>query len=155
MAETKVEQPGFELQQILSDLMEQEPETVIVAGKKYKIGWLKNRTVRKFSHIMMNEDDPWKRNVKVCACVLLNRKHGLLTWFLLKVWFGVYWRWLYYVKDIDQVEILGVLDASKKKIQSDPLAVVTILATAMTDTMMMMARHEVGQAAPVGEPPTR
>lgn len=53
--------------------------------------------------------------MKVCACILLNRKNGLLTWFLLRVWYWLYWRWLYYVKDIDQVEIMGVLDASKKK----------------------------------------
>lgn len=142
----KIEQPNVDLQAILSNLMEQEPEEVVVCGKKHTIGWLKNRTVRKFSHIMIKEKDPWKRSVKVCACVLLNRKWGLVTWFLLNIWYTVYWRWLYYVRDIDQVEIMGVLDASKKKIQSEPLAVATILATAAMDTMMMMARHEVGQA---------
>ena len=150
MAEN-IEQPKVELQQMVSDLMEQEPETVTVCGKKHSITWLKKRTVRKFSHIMLKEQDPWKRNVKVCACVLLNSKFGLLTWFLLWACYGIYWRWLYYVRDIDQVEIMGVLDASKKKIQSSPLAVATILATGMMDTMMMMARHEVGQAEQLGE----
>lgn len=153
--EVKIEQPGLELQRIISDLMEQEPETIAVCGKKYSITWLKNRTIRKFSHIMVKEQDPWKRNVKVCACVLLNRKWGLLTWFLLHCWYWIYWRWLYYVRDIDQVEVMAVLDASKKKIQSEPLALATILATAMTDTMMMMARHEVGQVGQDGAPPTR
>jgi hypothetical protein len=156
MAEKKqLEQPGVELQMMLSSLMEQEPESVVVYGKKYSITWLKNRTVRKFSHVMLKEKDPWKRNVKVCACILLNRKHGLLTWLLLHCWYWVYWRWLFYVRDIDQVEVMGVLDASKKKIQSEPLAVATILATAMMDTMMAMARHEVGQVGQHGEQPTR
>ena len=152
--EKKIEQPEVELQALVSSLMEQEPETVAVAGKKHRITWLKNRTIRKFTHIMLKEDDPWKRNVKVCACILLNRKNGLLTWFLLKRWYWIYWRWLYYIRDIDQVEVMGVLDASKKKIQSQPLAVAIILATGMMDTMMMMARHEVGQVARGGAAPT-
>ena len=156
MAEkVEIEQPSIDLQRLVSELMEQEPETVVVAGHKHRIGWLKNRTVRKFSHIMVKEKDAWKRNVKVCACVLLNRKHGLLTWFLLKFWYCVYWRWLFYVRDVDQVEVMGVLYASKKKVQSEPLAAAIILATAMMDTMMAMARHEVGPAAQGGELPTR
>lgn len=154
MAKEKIEQPDIDIQKVLSDLMEQEPETVVVSGKKHRIGWLKNRTVRKFSHIMLKESDPWKRNVKVVACVLLNHKNGLLTWLRLHLLYAVYWRWLYYVRDIDQVEVMGVLGASKKKIQSEPLAVATILATAMMDTMMMMAKHEVGQVAPDGAQPT-
>lgn len=155
MAEkTKIEQPDIEMQRIVSDLMEQEPETVYVAGSKHRITWLKKRTVRKFSHIMLKEKDSWKRNVKVCACVLLNHRYGLLTWFRLNIWYAVYWRWLYYIRDVDQVEVMGVLAASKKKIQSEPLSVATILATAMMDTMMMMARHEVTPAARIGEPPT-
>lgn len=148
MAEIK--QPEREYQALLSEILEAEPETVIVNGKKRRIGWLHNGTVRKFSHIMTREKDPWKRNVKVAACVLLNRRNGLWTWALLYVWYWVYWRWLYYVQDLDQAEIVGILEASKKKIQSAPLAVATILATAMMDTMMTMARHEVGRAAQGG-----
>jgi len=155
MNKNTVEQPGVELQELLSNIMEQEPETVVVSGHSHSITWLKNRTVRKFSHIMLKEKNPWKRNVKVCACILINRRHGLLTWFLLWAWYWAYWRWLYYVRDIDQVEVMGVLDASKKKIQSEPLAVATILATAMMDTMMTMARHEAGPAEHDGERPTQ
>lgn len=153
--EKKIGQPDVELQLLVSSLMEQEPETISVNGHKHTITWIKRRTQRKFSHIMLKEKDPWKRNVKTCACVLLNSRHGLVTWFLLHFWYFIYWRWLYYVKDIDQVEVMGVFCASKKKIQSEPLAVATILATAMMDTMMATAQHEVGQVAPAGEQPTR
>lgn len=149
-----MKQPTADIQEMLSTLMEQEPETVIVCGKKHRIGWIHNRNTRKFSHIMLKDKNPWRRNVKVCACVLLNHKWGLFTWFLLNVWYGIYWRWLYYIRDIDQVEVMGVLDAAKKKIQSEPLAMSTILATAMMDTMMMMARHESGQAVHAGAQPT-
>lgn len=152
--EKKIEQPNVELQLLISEMVEQEPETVSVLGKEHSITWLKKRTIRKFSHIMLKEKDPWKRNVKVCACILMNNRNGLVTWFNLRFLYGLCWRWLYYVKDIDQVEVMGVLDASKKKIQSQALAVATILATAMMDTMMAMARHEVGQVGRAGEQPT-
>ena len=142
------------MQELLSSMMEQEPEKVTVGGRVYRIGWLHNANTRKFSHIMVKEKDPWKRNVKVCACVLLNHRWGLMTWLLLKVWYSVYWRWLYYVRDIDQVEVAKVLECAKKKIQSEPLAVSTILATAMMDTMMTMAGHEVGRAVRGGVQPT-
>ena len=152
MAEIK--QPTIDMQELLSNMIEQEPEKVTLCGKEYRIGWLHNRNVRKFSHIMLKEKDPWRRNVKVCACVLLNHRWGLLTWFLLNVWYGFFWRWLYYVRDIDQVEVAAVLDCAKKKIQQEPLAMSTILATEMMDTMMMMARHEVGPVGQVGAQPT-
>ena len=149
MAEIK--QPTAEFQELLSDLMAQEPETVTFCGKQYRIGWLHNSNTRKFSHIMVKEKNPLKRNVKVCACVLLNHRWGLATWFLLNVWYCIYWRWLYYVRDIDQIEIAAVLDCAKKKIQSEPLALNIILSTGMMDTMMMMAGHELGQAAHAGD----
>lgn len=150
----QIEQPKIDMQELLSDLMEQEPEKVVVAGRTYRIGWLHNANSRKFSHVMVKEKDPWKRNVKVCACVLLNHRWGLATWFLLNMWYWIYWRWLYYVRDIDQVEIAQVLDCAKKKIQYNALGLSTILATAMMDTMMTMARHESGRAAQGGVPPT-
>ena len=150
MAEVK--QPTIDIQEMLSDLIEQEPETVIFCGRKYRIDWLHKANVRKFSHVMVKDRDPWRRNVKVCACVLLNHRWGLLTWFLLNVWYAVYWRWLYYIRDIDQVEVAEVLNCAKKKIQQEPLALSTILATGMMDTMMMMARHEYGRAERSGVP---
>lgn len=149
-----MDQPKFDLQKAVSELMEAEPEVVRVYGRKHKIGWLHNRTTRKISHVMLKDKNPWRRNVKIASLTLLNSRSGLWTWWLLNVWYHVYWRWQYYVRDITQVEVMGVLDASKKKIQSEPLAVATILAIGMMDTMMTMARHEVGQAAQDGEPPT-
>jgi len=154
MAE-KIEQPGFDLQSAIDEVMSAEPEVVTFCGKRRKIGWLHKGVVRKFSHIMLTDQDPWRRNVKVCASVLLNKKYGYVTWLLQTFFHWLYWRWLYYVRDIDQVEVLAILDASKKKIQSDPLVLATILSTAMMDTMMTMARHESGRVGPVGGQPSR
>jgi hypothetical protein len=142
-----MEQPKIDIQETLDELLSREPDKVIVGGKTYKIGWLHNGTVRKFSHLMLKDKDPWRRNTKACACILLNRKHGLLTWFLMWAWYWIYWRWLYYIKNIDQTEVAAVLNCAKKKIQSEPLMMATILATGMMDTLMTIAAHEAGPAA--------
>lgn len=152
----KVEQPSKDLKEMLSDLMTQEPEVIEVRGKKYRIGWLKKYTMLKMSRIVLKEKNPWKQSVKACTCVLLNKKGGLRTRFNLKFRYPLLWRWLYYVKDIDQVEVMQILEASKKKVQSTPLALATILVTEMTETMLMMitAAHESGPAGPNGGKPT-
>jgi hypothetical protein len=154
MEKKEIEQPGIDIQKMINDILSAKPEIVTINGKKRSIGWLHNGLTRKLTDIMLSEEKPWKRNVKAACCILLNRRNGFITNLLLRLWFWVYWRWMYYVVDMDQVEVLGVLNASKKKIQSEPFAMATILATAMMDTMMTMSRHEYTQAGQGGEPHT-
>lgn len=151
MEDKKIEQPNEELQRVLDSIMEAEPETVVFLGKMHKIGWLHKGTMRKFSHIVVKEKDEWKRNVKMCAAVLLN------NYWKLKYCYWAYWRWLYYIKDPDAVETLKVVDAAKKKIPSAVCSLLTILATGMTDVMMTMTKKEVQaiRAGQAGEQPTR
>ena len=75
----------------------------------------------------------------------------------IRAFYWLYWRWLYYIKDVDVVEVLKVLDVSKKKIPSNAFSLTTILATGMTDVMMTMTRSEVKaiQAEQAGEQPSR
>ena len=70
--------------------------------------------------------------------------------------YWIYWRWLYYIKDVDVAEVLRVLDVSKKKIPSNAFSLATILATGMTDVMMTMTRSEAKaiQAEQAGEQPS-
>lgn len=149
-----MEQPKIEIQEMLDGLLAQEPEVIAVCGRKYRIGWMHHANERKITRIMLKEKNPWKRNVKVAACVLLNRRWGIWTWLLLTVWYAVYWRWLYYVRDIDQVEVAAVISAGKKKGQSEVLMMGTLLATGMMDTLMTIARHEAGPAGLGGAVPT-
>lgn len=146
----ELEQPGIELQRKLNEIMDARPTDYVFCGKKKKMRWLHNGTQRKLSGIMLTEKDGWKRNVKICAVILLNS-----VW-RIRFLYWVRWRWYYYVKDLDQVEVLHVLDASKKKMQYEAYMLNTTLATAMMDTMMTMKRAEAPhiQAAPHGEPPT-
>lgn len=149
--EKKIEQPSVDIQKLLDSILHDEPTEFVFRRKKHKIGWLHKGTMSKCSHIVMKEDNEWKRNVKVCVCILLNNvwKIRFMYWF--------YWRWLYYIKDIGADEVLAVLDASKKKIPSSVFSLTTILATEMTEVMMTMTKSEVkaSQAEQRGEQPSR
>lgn len=147
MAKEKIEQPSTELQEILDSVMEAEPESVVFNGRKRKIDWLSKGTIRKYSHIIAKEKDEWKRSVKVCAIMLLNN-----VW-KIRLFYWLYWRWLYYIKDLNPVEVLCVVDAAKKKIPLAAFSLITILLTAMTDLTMTMTKKEVSaiQAGQVGE----
>ena len=147
MSTKKIEQPNVELQDLLDDILSEEPTEYMFRGKKCKLGWLHNGTSRKFTHIELKEKNEWKKRVKQCAVVQLNNiwKIRFFYWFL--------WRYYYYILDLDVFEVLGVFNVAKKKIQSAVLQLTTILATAMTDAMMTMTRAEASriQAGHAGE----
>lgn len=144
--EKAIEQPGLDLQEAIMDVMRKTPTELSFMGKKRKLGWISYYTQMRFSEVMIKEKNPYKRNVKVCAILLLN------SFWKIKAMYWLYWRWLYYIKECEQVEVLHVLDEAKKKIQSDPFSMATILATAMMNTMMTMTRREAEhtQAVPLG-----
>ena len=145
--EKKIGQPSVDIQKLLDSILHDEPTEFVFRGKKRKIGWLHKGTMSKCSHIVMKEDNEWKRNVKVCVCILLNN-----VW-KIRFMYWLYWRWLYYIKDVGADEVLAVLDASKKKIPSNAFSLTTILATEMTEVMMTMTKSEVkaSQAEQRGE----
>lgn len=151
MADKKIEQPEYELQRLKDEILAAVPSRVEFLGKTRSVKWFHKGTRRAFSHIVITEEDEYKRNAKLCAVVLLN---GL---FMFRLCYAFYWRWLYYVKDPTPVEVLRLLDASKKKIPSTACSLVTILSTGMSDLMMNMAREEARatQAERAGAQATR
>ena len=121
MAEVnKVEQPELKLQELLDSIMSEEPTEFMFRGKRHSVGWLKKGAVRKFTHITMKEKDESKRNVKICVILLLNN-----IW-KIRFFYWAYWRWLYYICDLDDVEVLRVVDVCKKKIPSVASSMLTI-----------------------------
>ena len=149
--EKKIEQPSVDLQEMLDSVIGDTPTEVVFRGKKHSVGWLRKGTMRRCTHIKIKEKNEWKRNVKICVCILLNN-----IW-KIRAFYWLYWRWLYYVRDVDVVEILSVLDKSKKKIPSNAFSLTTILAIGMTDLAMTMTKREVKatRAGQAGEQPSR
>ncbi len=148
-----IEQPNEKIQKALDMVLEDTPEDYIFRGKRHKMRWLGNMTVRKMTHVMLTEKNEHRRNVKLCAILRLN---GIFAWFRPLV-YAVKWRWYAYVLDLSDTEALRVVNAAKKKVPSAASLLITILATAMTDTQMAMTRKEASatQAGQAGEPPTR
>lgn len=146
----KIEQPSVDFQALLDSIMEAEPTKVLFMGKFKKIGWLTNGTIRKFSHIMVKEENISKRGIKLAVVIMLNH------YWKIKFLYGILWRWFYYIKDVDQVEVLRVIDAGKKKVPQGAYYLVTILQTAMMDVMMTMTNQEAkaSQAGRSGAQPT-
>lgn len=151
MKEEVVEQPGIDIQAKLNEILTAKPEEVTFCGKTRRIGWIKYETQRRYSDVMASEENVQKRHAKIAAIIVLNN-----LW-LLKVWYWALWRWYYYVKDIDVVEVLGLLDAAKKKVQHEAFYLTIILSTGITDLMMTMTAKEAKriQAARLGEQDSR
>lgn len=128
--------------------MEAEPETVDFRGGKVRIDWLKKYTQLKFSHIVLKEDNPDKRNAKLCACILNN---GIFAWFKPAA-YALRWRWYYYVIDLNATDALKVIYAAKKKIQSYQSEFITIFSTEMKNEMMAMSMtREEARAIQAGQ----
>lgn len=147
MATKKIEQPNVELQEVLDDILNENPTEYTFRGKKRMLGWLHKGTTRKFTHIELKEKNEWKKRIKQCAVVQLNN-----VW-KIRFFYWLLWRYYYYIIDLDVWEVLGVLNVAKKKIQSAAFQLTTILATAMTDAMMTMTKAEAErfQAEQAGE----
>lgn len=145
-----IQQPDDLIQQKLNELYEAKPEMVNFMGRKVSVGWMHHGTMRKFSDIMMTENDPHKTDCKLAAVVLLN---GLWK---IRFFYWAVWRWLHYISDADDIEILRLVVAAKKKVQQDAFFLITMFSTEMTDMMMTMTKEEVKRirAAHLGGRPT-
>lgn len=150
MKEKDPQQALADFEQALNDLIEKKPETIEFCGKKKKVGWLGYKTARKISDVCKTEKDEAKRNVKICVLVFLNNVFPWFRWLL----YPIRWRWMYYCKDLNDVEILKVVYVAKKKVPREASDAITILTTVMTDLGMTRTREEVnaGRAAHPGEP---
>ena len=130
------EQVSIDLQKKKNDLVEAKPEEVMFNGKLHKIGWIRYYTNRRFSDAMVSEENVHKRHAKLASLILLNNI------FKIKLFHWIYWRWLYYICDIDDVEVLRLLDVAKKKVQHEAYYLAIIYSTGMTDLMMTMTSKE-------------
>jgi len=142
-------------QRKLDEIMSAEPSVVTVCGKKRSIGWMRNYAERRLTRLMLKEvdDDAYalsKRNVQAMSLMLLMRKWKIVFFH----W--IYWRWLFYVSEVTPVEVLGVLEAVKKKMTTEPSMMCTTSLIGMMDVMMTMTREEarLTRAVPRGVRPT-
>jgi len=138
MAKKQITQPTQADEQLLNDAMENSVDIVGIKGtkKKYKIGWLKKGTMRKISAVALKDKDDDTLSCKTAVLMILN------NYWKIKLFYGIMWRWWFYVKEYTDDQLSDILVMSKKKVPFTPFLINTILVTEMRDTIMRMTKEE-------------
>lgn len=133
----EIKQPTVEDEKLLNEVIENNPDELEAFGRKWKIGYLRNGTKRKVTNILMREKQEDKVSSKCTAALLLN------GYFKIFFFYWILWRWLYYIKQVGDEELLPIMEYCKKKVDVESYCLVTIYLTEMRDTIMTMTREEV------------
>lgn len=133
----EIKQPTIEDEKLLNEVIENNPDELEAFGRKWKIGYLRNGTKRKVTNILMREKQEDKVSSKCTAALLLN------GYFKIFFFYWILWRWLYYIKQVGDEELLPIMEYCKKKVDVESYCLVTIYLTEMRDTIMTMTREEV------------
>ena len=130
MAEDKepvIEQPSFDAQQLYLALISNEADEVEIlrTKKRYKIRWLKNGQIEKLSRLLMCKKDAHKQTgiealdevlgdtklaCKAAAVIILD------GYWKLKFRYWLLWRWFYYIRQYDNIQLDPILEMGKKKV---------------------------------------
>ena len=153
--EPKVEQPSVESQRTYASLRDNDATVVTILGtkKKYRIRWLKNGQIDKLSRLLIrkgdtdNEDgtkdspldavlEDSKLACKAAAIYILDGywKIKFRYWYL--------WRWFYYFRQYDNVQLQELLEEGKKKVPLTPFLLTTMSLTGAKVTLMSMRTEE-------------
>ena len=153
--EPKIEQPKTGSQRTYASIRDNDATVVEVLGtrKKYKICWLKNGQIEKLSRLLIrkgdtdNEDgakdnalDSVIEDTKIaCKAAAIYILDG---YWKLKFRYWWLWRWFYYVRQYDNVQLQGILDEGKKKVPLTPFLMTTMSLTGARATLMNMRTEE-------------
>ena len=148
-------QPSIESQRTYASIRDNDATVVEILGtkKKYKIRWLKNGQIEKLSRLLIrkgdtdNEDlnkgdaldsilDDSKLACKAAAIYVLDGywKIKFRYWFL--------WRWFYYIRQYDDVQLQALLEEGKKKVPLASFLMSTMSLTGARATLMNMRTEE-------------
>ena len=159
MAEIKeqaLNQPDIETQKLYLSLINNDAEEVQIlrTKKKYKIHWLKNGQLEKLTRLLIHKKDidtektdsgelfeEILSDIKLCskaaAIIILDGywKLKFRYWFL--------WRWFYYIKQYDNIQLSPILDVGKKKVPQMQFFQTIMSLTEAKDSLMRMRAKEV------------
>ena len=149
--EEKIEQPSIDAQQIYLSLISNDADEVQIlrTNKKYKIRWLKNGQIEKLTRLLLGKNgtggqdsgtdiiEDGKLACKAAAVIILDGywKLKFRYWFL--------WRWFYYIKQYDNIQLDPILDMGKKKVPQMQFYRTIMSLTEAKDSLMRMTAREV------------
>ena len=151
--EPDVRQPSVEAQREYKSLVDNDATIIRIRDKKYELHWLKKGQIAKLGRVLIDKKDTTnddsaamseldkvvsdgKKACKAAAIYLLDGywKLRLCYWFL--------WRWFYYIRQYDDIELREVLEEGKKKVPLQQFLLTTMSLTGAGDTLMMMRTEE-------------
>ena len=155
MEEPKITQPGVESQRNYVSLRDNVATIVGILGtrKKYKIRWLKNGQIDRLSRLLIrkgdtdNEDgkkdspldsilEDSKLACKSAAIIILD------GYWKLKFRYWYLWRWFYYIRQYDNVQLQDLIEEGKKKIPLTQFLMTTMSLTGVRATLMNLRTEE-------------
>lgn len=169
--EPKIAQPSIDMQQLYMSLVSNEADEVEVlrTKKKYKIRWLKNGQLEKLTKLLImtrrrsvenigsgkvalqtQQTEQTERQEDVYDAILADCKLAckaaaiiiLDGYWKLKFWYWLLWRWFYYVKQYDNIQLMPILETGKKKVPLQQFYFITMSLTEAKDTLMRMRTEE-------------
>ncbi len=154
--EPKIEQPAIDSQQIYLSLISNDAEEVQIlrTKKKYKVRWLKNGQLEKLSRLLLHKKtideekttgsavldeilEDSKLACKAAAIILLD------GFWKIKFRYWLLWRWFYYVKQYDNIQLAPILEVGKKKVPQMQFFKTIMSLTEARDSLMRMRAKEV------------
>ena len=153
--EPKITQPSVESQRTYASIRDNDATVVSVLGtnKKYKIKWLKNGQIDALSRLLIRKgdtDDKDGQRDNSLNAILDDSKlackaaaiYILDGYWKLKFRYWFLWRWFYYIRQYDNVQLQEILDEGKKKVPLTQFCVTIMSLTGARATLMNMRTEE-------------
>lgn len=151
-----LEQPSYDAQQVYLSMINNDAEEVEIlrTKKKYKIRWLKNGQLEKLTRLLLHKksideqkttgsevfDEIFEDTKLACKAAAIIVLDG---YWKLKFRYWYLWRWFYYVREYDNIQLQKILEVGKKKVPLNQFYATIMSLTEVKDTLMRMRAKEV------------
>ena len=119
--------------------------------KKFKIGYIKPYAQERFTKLIL-EAEPKEPNSELTALTDMSKRSSLVhrsaamiilnNWYKIKLFYPILWRWMFYVKEYDQDQLLPIVIEGKKKIQLESYLINMGFLGMMMETKKLMTTKE-------------
>lgn len=114
-------------------------DDVTVRGKNFKVRWLHPFTNEWITALMLKDGNDSKIICQASALIVLG------SFWKCKFWYWLVWRWFYYIKQYNAVELTPLIEVAQKKTAQEVAVAylnATMLLTALKDTTKQMTKAE-------------
>lgn len=152
--EPEINQPNIEEQKEYASLIGNDATIVHIRDKAYLLRWLKNGQIEKLSRVLLRKKDKDNEDIDeqkdIIPAIVEDRKlackvaaiYLLDGYWKIKFRYWYLWRWFYYIRQYDDLDLMEVLNEGKKKVPQYQFLAVIMSLTGAKDTLMTMRTEE-------------